>query len=138
MASPPAKKKPPTTISDLDQDTLREILLRLLSLPSLVRAALSCRAFLDAVRSSSAFRRRFRALHPPPILGLFLSIEHAVSPAFVPLRRLPDPDLAAAVRGADFFLTRLPVPEDDKEDCEDAVFQWSICDCRGGFVLLGN
>lgn len=145
MASPPAKKKSPTTISALDQDTLREILLRLPSLPSLVRAALSCRAFLDAVRSSSAFRRRFRALHPPPILGLFLSIEDAVIPAFVPLRR-PGPDLAAAVRGADFFLTRLPVPEDDDEDAvsvtedydEDAVFEWSIGDCRGGFVLLCN
>ncbi|EMS54338.1 hypothetical protein TRIUR3_17943 [Triticum urartu] len=150
--SPPAKKPPPlppTTISSLDLDTLREIFLCLPSLPSLARAALSCRTFLDAVRSSPAFRRR-----------------------------RSDPDIAAAVRGADFFLTRLPVledgavpvpapvsapedngdgvsipvpapaPEDDGEDAvsgsedddEDPIPdpEWSIDDCRDGFVVLHN
>ncbi|KAK1695726.1 hypothetical protein QYE76_012423 [Lolium multiflorum] len=70
---PPLKKKSPpatpTTISDLGDDLLREVFLHLPSLPSLVRAALTCPAFLRAVRSSPAFRRRFRELHPPPLLG---------------------------------------------------------------------
>ncbi|VAH56062.1 unnamed protein product [Triticum turgidum subsp. durum] len=160
--SPPAKKPPPlppTTISALDLDTLREIFLCLPSLPSLARAALSCRTFLDAVRH-------------------FLTTQDTTIPTFVPLRSRSDPDIAAAVRGADFFLTRLPVledgavpvpapvsapedngdgvsipfpapaPEDDGEDAvsgsedddEDPIPdpEWSIDDCRDGFVVLHN
>ncbi|KAK1695694.1 hypothetical protein QYE76_012412 [Lolium multiflorum] len=122
---PPLKKKSPpaapTTISHLGDDLLREVFLHLPSLPSLVRAALACPAFLRAVRSSPAFRRRFRELHPPPLLGVFLDIHDPSSiPVFVPTRRHSDRDHAAAIRGADVFFTLLP------EDDNDVDPQWSM------------
>ncbi|KQK23592.1 uncharacterized protein LOC100833766 isoform X2 [Brachypodium distachyon] len=118
----------PTTISSLGDDLLLEIFLRLPSLPSLVRAALTCRAALHAVRSSRVFRRRFRELHSPPLLGLLLDFFNPEMAAFVPVARLSDRDHAAALRAADIYLTR--VLDDDPE--------WSIADCRDGYVVLLN
>ncbi|KAM3262884.1 hypothetical protein ACQJBY_053178 [Aegilops geniculata] len=119
-----------TTISSLGQDQLLDIFLRLPNLPALVRAALTCRPWLGAVRSSRSFRRLFRALHPAPLIGLFIDIDGAAAPSFVPLRR-SNPDVIAAVRRGDFLLTSLPV--NDEEDTS-----WCITDCRRSYVLLWN
>ncbi|XP_020176604.1 uncharacterized protein [Aegilops tauschii subsp. strangulata] len=145
---PPSKKKSaPTTISSLGEDLLCEVFLRLPSLPTLVRAALTCPAFLRVVRSSPKFRRRFRDLHPAPLLGVFLDIYDPGMPAFVPIRRRSDPDHAAAVRGADVFLTRVPDLEAEEEggaedegegEDEDENIGWSMTECRDGYVVLVN
>ena len=131
MASPqrPSSPPAPTTISALNDDLLREIFLRLPAVTTLARAAFSCRAFLRAVRSSPAFRRRFAALRPPPLLGIFLDYVGADMPTLRPVRRSSDPDLAAAAHGADVFLTRIP-------GHDDASPGWQIAECRGGSLLL--
>ncbi|KAI4977467.1 hypothetical protein ZWY2020_059604 [Hordeum vulgare] len=154
---PPAKCA--TTVLDLDDDLLREVFLHLPGLPSLVRAALSCTTFLRAVRSSPAFRRSFRALHPSPFAGLFVQrLGFKPEPSsFHAHHSRPDPDFEAAVRGADFSLTGLPIPdaaadedgdeeeeEDDEdenseeEEEEDASPVWEIERCCDGYVLLFN
>uniref|UniRef100_A0A8R7QZV9 F-box domain-containing protein n=2 Tax=Triticum urartu TaxID=4572 RepID=A0A8R7QZV9_TRIUA len=101
---PPAAECPSrTTVLDLDDDLLREVFLRLPGLPSLVRAALSCRTFLSPVRSSPAFRRSFRALHPSPFVGLFVQ-RRGFKPeasSFKAHHSRPDPDFEAAARGGD-------------------------------------
>ncbi|CAN6355852.1 unnamed protein product [Urochloa humidicola] len=133
--SPAAKPHAPAppTMTDLGEDLLCEIFLRLPSLPSLVRAAVSCRAFLAAVRSSPSFRHRFRALHPPLLLGIFFDSDGAEMPTFtpIPIRGRSDPDLFAAVRRADVSLTRVT-------DQDDASSWWQLAECRGGYLLLLN
>ncbi|CAO2208603.1 unnamed protein product [Urochloa humidicola] len=126
-----------TTIHSLTDDLLLQIFLRLPSLATLVRAALACRRWRRAVASSPAFRRRFRELHPAPLLGFFFGPPTAVQdpmlpavPSFFPARR-HDRDLAAALRGGDFFLTSI-------QEHPDKAHSWEIYDCRGGYVLLCN
>lgn len=126
MAMQPFKS--PITIASLTDDLLAEILLRLPSPASLARAALASKRW-RGVAYSPDFIRRFRARHTTsPLLGLFVSHAHSGLPVFHPAAPVrSDPDLAAAVRGGDFSLTRL---EEDPE--------WCLRDCRNGRLLLSR
>ncbi|CAL4962760.1 unnamed protein product [Urochloa decumbens] len=135
---PPAKSpmlsSPTTTINSLGEDLLLEIFLRLPSLATLVRAALTCRPWRRAVASSPAFRRRFRELHPAPLLGLIVEPKPDALPAFSPAQ-CRDRDVLAAIRCGDFAFTPLLDPEDH---ARNAPLRWRIQDCRGGYLLLMN
>uniref|UniRef100_J3LB71 F-box domain-containing protein n=1 Tax=Oryza brachyantha TaxID=4533 RepID=J3LB71_ORYBR len=127
------------TIASLNDDLLLEVLLRLPSLPALIRSVLTCRSWLRAVRSSPEFRRRFRALHPDHMLGIFIDCDGPAvpgTPGFASADSLtgddPDPDLAAALRGGNFTLDSLMQVE------EYASPGWHAVDCRGGYLLLLN
>ncbi|CAL4962999.1 unnamed protein product [Urochloa decumbens] len=125
-------------ISSLGDDLLLEIFLRLPSLATLVRAGCTCRAWRRAVASSPGFRRRFRALHPPPLLGFFTDNSIvAESPAFVPARP-HGRDLAAAVRGGDFSLTSLESPTPEEEEVEAPGWKILTGSCRRGNLILLN
>ncbi|KAF8696825.1 hypothetical protein HU200_036464 [Digitaria exilis] len=124
-------------IPSLGDDLLLEIFLRLPSLATLVRATCTCLAWRRAVASSPDFRRRFRALHPPILLGFFfIACESSPTrdvpdfPAFVPARTR-DRDQAAAIRGGDFFLTSL-LGRLDEPPC------WDIMHVSRGYALLMN
>ncbi|CAO2170558.1 unnamed protein product [Urochloa humidicola] len=124
-------------ISSLGDDLLLEIFLRLPSLATLVRAACTCPAWRRLVASSPDFRRRFLAHHPSPLLGFFFQAydpeptpDIPAFPAFVPYRTR-DRDLAAAIRGGDFFLTSLQ-GRPDEPPC------WEIMDGSRGYLLLVN
>ncbi|XBH93970.1 hypothetical protein VPH35_084814 [Triticum aestivum] len=127
------KHLPPTltTITALGDDLLCEIFLRLPSLPSLVRVALACRTFLQAICSSPAFRRCFQALHPPELLGFFIQSIYTIVPHFAPLRNCSDPDMSAAVRGSDLSLTRL------SEDIGSSL-EWDLESFYGPYLVLIN
>ncbi|CAN6231334.1 unnamed protein product [Urochloa humidicola] len=87
-------------------DLLREILLRLGFPTTLVRAALVCRRWFRHA-SDPAFLRRFRNLHPPRLLGFYVSSssEGQLDPAsrFVPMPHQPS-ELAAVLRRGSFSL----------------------------------
>ncbi|KAL6594278.1 hypothetical protein ACP70R_048471 [Stipagrostis hirtigluma subsp. patula] len=132
----------------LDDAHLAEILLRLPSAATLARtAALVCRRW-RRVASSPAFLRRFRRLHPPPLLGFFVCrggrpYRHrhfgdplpgeprdegplpALDPTFLPVAA-PPPGAAGAVRRCgEFSLSSLP-----------SVDHWALADARDGLLLL--
>ncbi|CAM0949279.1 unnamed protein product [Alopecurus aequalis] len=102
-------------------ELLEEIFLRLPTATDLARASMVCISFRRVI-AGHAFLRRFRVLHPPPLLGI-------VSYAFLPAQP-PHPSSAVAravADGADFRCSFLPSLE-----------RWRTSDVRDGRVLLAG
>jgi hypothetical protein len=81
-----------------DDNLLREIIVRVVFPTTLVRAALVCKRWFGHA-SDPAFLRRFRKLHPPRLLGYYISEGPSAgqldAPRFVPM--LPQPAELATV-----------------------------------------
>ncbi|WVZ66306.1 hypothetical protein U9M48_015547 [Paspalum notatum var. saurae] len=116
MASPP----PPALTDDL----LSDIFLRLPEPADLVRASAACVPFRRIV-ADRAFLRRFRSLHPAPLLG-FLD-NNGFHPALPP--HASAPAARAVSLAADFSFSFLPASA-------SARAAWVVRDIRDGRVLL--
>ena len=72
-----------------DDDLLGEIIIRVTFPTSLVRVALVCKRWLS-LASAPAFLRRFRKLHPPSLLGVYVFSMYSNGPGFVPMPQPPE------------------------------------------------
>ncbi|RLN09912.1 uncharacterized protein C2845_PM11G16650 [Panicum miliaceum] len=97
MSSPPAEDAA-MSASKVLADLLEEILHRVNSPSTLVRAALVSRRWLRAA-SSRDFLRCLRTLHPPRLLSFYVTGDCVLRPEFVPMptpQMTPDRELSAA------------------------------------------
>ncbi|CAL5010371.1 unnamed protein product [Urochloa decumbens] len=124
MASPVApivNHRPPPPLTTLTDELLEEIFLRLPTPTDLARACTACASFRRIITDRS-FLRRFRAIHPPPLLGFaaFDGLHHAQPPH-------PSAPLARALAdAADFSFSFVPTESPP----------WYPRDIRQGRVLL--
>ncbi|KAL6847090.1 hypothetical protein ACP4OV_022943 [Aristida adscensionis] len=109
----------------LPDELLEEIFVRLDDAADLARAACACASF-RSIATARRFPRRFRSLHPPPVLGFLTpGLPGEFHPADPPHRSAPAARAVARAAGFDFSF--LPVPDPR---------WWCVRDARDGRVLL--
>ncbi|KAL6856104.1 hypothetical protein ACP4OV_018906 [Aristida adscensionis] len=117
-APPTAKRQVRSPLPALIDELLEEIFLRLPTPTDLACASTACRSFCRIITEPS-FLRRFRALHPPPLLGFVRGGLHAAQPLH------PSAPLARALAdAADFSYAFIPRTD------------WWPSNVRQGRVLL--
>ncbi|KAJ1266343.1 hypothetical protein BS78_08G143700 [Paspalum vaginatum] len=104
-------------------EILEEIFLRLDAAADVARASAACTTFRRVV-SERRFRRRFRSLHPPPILGILEPNAPGVFRPFKPPHGSA-PAARAFAQAADFTFSFIDTPR-----------SWQVSDARDGRVLL--
>ncbi|CAL4905185.1 unnamed protein product [Urochloa decumbens] len=115
---------PPAAQPPLPDELLEDIFLRLDAAEDLARASASCASFRRVV-SARGFLRRFRSLHPPPVLGFLDCSDSATEFNQAQPPRKSAPAARAFAQAADFTFSFLPDPS-----------RWRVCDTRDGRVLL--
>jgi len=121
-----APRQAPAVAKVLDDDNLLiEIIVRVGFPTTLVHAALVCKRWL-AHASDTKFLSRFRKLHPPRLLGYYITevsvlLDKRFAPRFVPMLPQP-PELATVIRRAESYNF-------------DGHGELRIMDCRSGSIL---
>ncbi|KAK1612333.1 hypothetical protein QYE76_036006 [Lolium multiflorum] len=118
------RRKAATTLTEIPDHLLAEILLRLPAAEDLARASAACLTFRRlVVDTDGSFLRRFRRLHDPPLLAFFdrdgFHFHHALPP------HPSAPAARALASAADFSFSFFPNHSD-----------WAVQDIRDGRVLL--
>uniref|UniRef100_A0A453TD19 F-box domain-containing protein n=1 Tax=Aegilops tauschii subsp. strangulata TaxID=200361 RepID=A0A453TD19_AEGTS len=123
---------PMTASIPLPDELLEEIFLRLPTLDTLACASATCTSFCRVIKGR-AFRRRFRVLHRPSLLGFMDAA--GFQPAQAPH---PSAPLAAALGpcAADFTFVPAIVSSSSYILPEEEGPRWRPCDARDGRVLL--
>ncbi|KAM3215557.1 hypothetical protein ACQJBY_067524 [Aegilops geniculata] len=116
----------------IPDELMEEIFLRLPTLEMLARASATCTSFLRVIKGR-VFRRRFRAMHQPRLLGFMDAA--GFQPAEAPHPSAPLAD-ALGPRVADFsFVPSVVSSSSDVSPDEDGP-RWRPRDARDGLVLL--
>uniref|UniRef100_A0A0D9X0C9 F-box domain-containing protein n=1 Tax=Leersia perrieri TaxID=77586 RepID=A0A0D9X0C9_9ORYZ len=140
-------KKPMTSppIDAVGEEILRNILLRLPNMASLVNAALACKRWRRAA-SDPAILRRFLPLRCPPLAGFILSDRVDSVPYrcpnlyFVPTTttNARRPNLASAAADCDIFFEDLPEIDAGEAGHGTGCDEWRLRGCDGGRLLLSR
>nr|XP_045089623.1 caskin-1-like [Aegilops tauschii subsp. strangulata] len=81
-----------------------------------------------------SFLRRFRKIHPPPLLGFLDPVVHRFHPAVRPHRSAPA--AGAVALAADFSFAFLPAPGSSSAFLPAPARDWTVREVRDGRVLL--
>uniref|UniRef100_A0A0E0AL94 F-box domain-containing protein n=1 Tax=Oryza glumipatula TaxID=40148 RepID=A0A0E0AL94_9ORYZ len=143
---PPHRLQPPPPAQlDLTDELLEEVFVRLPTAADLARASTACASFRRLI-TGHAFLRRFRRLHPPPVLGIlaagFLAAQPP-HPSAAAARALADPDAAdfscsflpsrdrwCLLHFSDgrYLLSAIPERSDPAPDHRALVREFAVCD----------
>uniref|UniRef100_A0A0D3GS97 F-box domain-containing protein n=2 Tax=Oryza TaxID=4527 RepID=A0A0D3GS97_9ORYZ len=143
---PPHRLQPPPPAQlDLTDELLEEVFVRLPTAADLARASTACASFRRLI-TGHAFLRRFRRLHPPPVLGIlaagFLAAQPP-HPSAAAARALADPDAAdfscSFLPSRDrwclrhfsdgrYLLSAIPERSDPAPDHRALVREFAVCD----------
>lgn len=143
---PPHRLQPPAPAQlDLTDELLEEVFVRLPTAADLARASTAFASFRRLI-TGHAFLRRFRRLHPPPVLGIlaagFLAAQPP-HPSAAAARALADPDAAdfscSFLPSRDrwclrhfsdgrYLLSAIPERSDPAPDHRALVREFAVCD----------